>query len=136
MTIARHVLAEVLAHAREAMPRECCGMLIGTPPAIECSMRAANIAAGTRRFRIEPRDHLAAIKLARQTRLDVVGFYHSHPHTRAYPSDTDVAESAYAHAVHLIVGFPEGEVETRLFRLEPEGIVEEPLLVVDGRTAS
>lgn len=132
MIVPRSVLDDVLAHAREEMPRECCGVLLGMDAVVHCSVRAANLADNVRRFLMDPRDHLRAIRMARQQQLEVLGFYHSHPQARAYPSETDVTESAYAQAVHLIVGFPTGRTEVGLFRLTSGAIVEEPLIVDDA----
>ena len=131
MTIDRHVLEDVLAHAREDAPRECCGVLLGQGSRIVAHVRAANIEPGTTRFLIDPRDHLQAIRQARARQLDVLGFYHSHPHSRAYPSATDLDESVYPDAVHLIVGVVNGDQEARLFTLDPPRMSELPLIVED-----
>ena len=123
--VVRRVLDEVQSHALAEHPRECCGMLLGTPGHIVDCARAANLEEGTTRFRIDPRDHIRAIRDARSRELDVVGFYHSHPRSRAYPSDTDVAEAGYAGVVHLIVGVDEqGEPEARLFTIDGATISE------------
>jgi proteasome lid subunit RPN8/RPN11 len=124
ITIVQPVLDDVAAHAREAAPRECCGLLIGSAEQVVESVRAGNLAEGTTRFLLDPHDHLRAIRLARLRLLDVVGFYHSHPRTQAYPSETDVAESGYAGAMHLIVGVGAGGPEARLFTIEPAGVTE------------
>jgi proteasome lid subunit RPN8/RPN11 len=124
VTIVQRVLDDLLAHAAEEAPRECCGMLIGTANAIVESVRARNLADGTTRFLIDPQDHVTALRRARANALDVVAFYHSHPRSRAYPSPTDVAESGYAGALHLIVGYGESGVEARLFRLDGAEIEE------------
>ncbi len=122
--IVRRVLDDVRAHARESAPRECCGVLLGTTDRIVDSMRATNLAPGNTRFELDPRDHFRAIREARSRQLDVVGFYHSHPHTPAYPSPTDMAESGYADALHLIAGIREGVNEIRLFRIRPDAVSE------------
>lgn len=124
ITIVQPVLDDVLAHAREETPRECCGLLIGMSDRISASARATNLESGTTRFRIDPRDHFEAIRTARSRELDVVGFYHSHPRSPAYPSETDIAESGYAGAMHLIVGVCDGRVETRLFTIDGTTITE------------
>ncbi len=123
--IVQRVLDELRSHARDESPRECCGMLVGSAGRIADSARAVNLEAGTTRFRIDPRDHIRAIRDARARQLDVVGFYHSHPRSRAYPSQTDVADAGYAGAMHLIVGVGEhGALEARLFTIEGETVTE------------
>ncbi len=125
IAVVRRVLDEVRAHAGEAWPRECCGMLVGVADRIHDSARAANLEEGTTRFRIDPRDHIRAIRDARTRHLDVIGFYHSHPRSRAWPSETDVAEAGYAGVVHLIVGVGEqGAQELRLFTIDGTSVTE------------
>jgi [CysO sulfur-carrier protein]-S-L-cysteine hydrolase len=109
------VFNDVMAHAQECRPRECCGVLIGKDGEITHAIRAVNLAEGTTRFLLDPKAHIEARRTARAQGLDVVGFYHSHPHSQAYPSPADLAEAAYPECVHLIVGFVEGKPEARLF---------------------
>ena len=124
ITIVQRVLDDVWAHARAEAPRECCGMLVGTGDHILESVRATNLESGTTRFQIDPGDHMRALREARAKRLDVVGFYHSHPRSRAYPSETDIAESGYADAFHLIAGVAEHGNDTRLFRIGRDSVIE------------
>jgi len=107
----------VVAHAREEAPRECCGILIGANDAIVAAVRAANLTANPEtRFLIDPRDHIRARREARAAGLEVVGFYHSHPHSDAVPSATDVAEALYADHLYLIVGLAAGAADVRLYK--------------------
>ena len=124
ITIVQRVLDDVRAHADQDAPRECCGLLIGRQRVIlECA-RALNLAEGTTRFLLDPRDHIRAMREARARQMDVVGFYHSHPRSRAYPSETDVAESGYAGAWHLIAGEAENGREMRLFAIDRASVME------------
>jgi len=131
ITIVRHVLDDVQDHARADAPRECCGLLVGTAERIVDSVRAANLHEGTTRFLIDPRDHVRAIRDSRARQLDVVGFYHSHPRSPAYPSQTDVAESGYAGALHLIVGVGTQGPERRLFRIDGTEVTEVAFSLID-----
>jgi [CysO sulfur-carrier protein]-S-L-cysteine hydrolase len=115
MRIAFSVVDSVIAHAKESQPRECCGVLLGTDDGITQAIRSPNLAEGPTRFLLDPKAHIDARRTARAQGLDVVGFYHSHPYSQAYPSATDLAEAAYPECVHLIVGFVEGKPEVRLF---------------------
>jgi proteasome lid subunit RPN8/RPN11 len=121
--IARRVLNGVLAHAKEAGPSECCGILLGDGDRILIAVRARNLDADlNRRFWIDPSDHIEARRSGRREGLEVVGFYHSHPTSEAYPSPTDIAESSYPDAVSLIVGMKAGRFEVRLFRWRDSGV--------------
>jgi len=128
-TIRREVLEQLTAHAREARPHECCGVLIGVNRVIVQARRAANLSDDPNRFELDPQAHVAAIRDTRGTAQSVVGFYHSHPHSPPVPSARDLAESTYPDVLHLIVGFPDAEPQTRAFILGPEGYREAGLAI-------
>ena len=128
--IQHQALETIIAHARAAAPAECCGMLIGCDASIAEAVRAKNIAESPTRFLIDPQDHIDARRSARRRGLEVLGFYHSHPHSPARPSPTDVAEAAYPEAVHLIVSIEAGAADARLFRIERGSATELPLISV------
>ena len=132
MTIASSVVADVIAHAKESQPLECCGVLLGRPDRITQSVRARNLADSSTRFLLDPNDHITARRAARAQGLDVVGFYHSHPHSQASPSATDLAEAAYPECVHLIVGLAEGEPEVRIFQYVSGQATELPTLILNS----
>jgi|SRR5687767_3128781 len=87
------VVRDMLAHAREEAPRECCGLLVGKGESVVRSVRARNLDATATRYLIDPEDHFAAIRAARVEGLEVVGAYHSHPVSAPVPSPVDVAEA-------------------------------------------
>lgn len=123
-------LEAVVAHARAEAPAECCGVLLGSGASIEEAVRAKNLSASPTRFLIDPKDHIDARRDARGRRLDVLGFYHSHPDSPAWPSPTDVAEAAYPDAAYLIVSLVGGGADARLFRIERGSAIELPLISV------
>jgi proteasome lid subunit RPN8/RPN11 len=99
------VVDRIAEHARMEHPRECCGLLIGTPGHILESVPLENVAVdGMRRYQISPADYLAQIRRCRERGdVAVVGAYHSHPRSEAQPSPTDVDE-AFEHFWFLIAG--------------------------------
>ena len=122
--IRRTALDAVLAHARETSPSECCGILIGSGTRIDETTPARNLAKGTSRYLIDPADHIAARRAARSRGLEVVGFYHSHPRSAAWPSPRDLAEATYPEAVYLIVSLVDSGAAARLFRID-QGVASE-----------
>ena len=90
----------MLAHAVEAYPRECCGILLGTEDSPEqraatAAIRCRNAYEGDQsdRFAIDPKEQLEAVRRARAEGLDVLGFFHSHPDHGMYFSATDLKNS-------------------------------------------
>ena len=84
-------------HAQDAFPNECCGFLLGQD--VDDVRRVATVIPAINdcaaieqhnRFSITPETFLAADRTARQQKLDVLGFYHSHPNAPAQPSQYDL----------------------------------------------
>jgi proteasome lid subunit RPN8/RPN11 len=120
--VAAVVLDALISHAREDATMECCGLLIGVGVNVTESAPARNIASDpTRRFTIEPEDHIKARRAARASGLNVIGFYHSHPRTAATPSETDIAENSYPGVIHAIVSLAGATPVVRMFRFAAGG---------------
>ena len=114
----------MIAHAREARPAECCGILVGDAATILEAVPARNLADGPTRFLIDPKDHLDARRSARARGLEVVGFYHSHPNTAPTPSATDIAEASYQNHFYLIVSLAAEPPAVGLYWLEGDRFTE------------
>ena len=124
------VIDDIVAHARDDAPLECCGLLLGSGTRVEAAHRARNTLLSPTRYAVEPEDHFAALRAARTAGLSVVGAYHSHPRSPAVPSPTDLAEASYPDFIWLIVGVQGegGQPEVRAFRLEPGNFHPLPLV--------
>ena len=90
MRIARPLLDEIIQHAREEFPNECCGIVALKDGAAAKVFRAENIHRSPTRFEIDGREVMRI-----QDEIDARGWelgslYHSHVKTAAYPSQTDV----------------------------------------------
>jgi proteasome lid subunit RPN8/RPN11 len=105
----------IRAHAERTYPHECCGALLGHEAADGARWIAAlhqadnrrEDAAAPRRFLIEPDDYRTIEGAARQQRLDIIGFYHSHPDHPARPSEYD-REHAFPWYSYVIVSVRDG----------------------------
>lgn len=99
---------QVLAEARAAFPRECCGLMLGVRSGGDAHALALyparNAAALSDRFEIDPADHFAALRLARAGSQQVIGCYHSHPNGVAWPSARDLKGAGEEGFVWLIAG--------------------------------
>jgi proteasome lid subunit RPN8/RPN11 len=100
--ISRSAVEALIAHAKAEAPRECCGLLLGKPGLVKRAVPAANLRASETSYLIDPRDHFAAIRAAREAGQDVIGGYHSHPRSEALPSPTDVADSVGPDFLYVI----------------------------------
>ena len=130
LRIARTVLEKVIAHAHSATPAECCGLLLGTSDHVVDATPTHNVAASPTRYLIDSADHIAGRREARQRGLDVVGFYHSHPHSAAAPSERDRAEAGYPDHLYLIVGLHVDPPDIQLFALRDGNFRSVPFVTV------
>jgi proteasome lid subunit RPN8/RPN11 len=128
--VAATAIADMVAHAREAAPAECCGLLAGRGGAVVEAVRTRNIAEDPKRFLIDPADHITGRRDARQRGLEIVGFYHSHVFAAALPSARDRDEAAYPDHLFAIVGLASDPPEMRLFRLIDGNFLEVPFVTV------
>jgi [CysO sulfur-carrier protein]-S-L-cysteine hydrolase len=127
--IASDLLAELIAHAREEAPNECCGVLAvapGAPPRAVRVHRAVNTAASPLRFEVDGRELLQTIDAIERDGHELGAIYHSHTRTAPYPSQTDVNFAANWPGVEwFIVGLANGaEPDVRSY-LIAEGEVRE-----------
>jgi proteasome lid subunit RPN8/RPN11 len=104
VTLPQVVAAALIAHAQRSAPLECCGLLIGEDSAIVEAVATENVdRAPHRAYTVDPVEHFRAIRTARQRGLQVIGAYHSHPASRAIPSETDRSQ-AFSSFLFVIVG--------------------------------
>jgi len=115
--IRQAVFDQIVAHALEDRPNECCGLLIGTAEIVEDAVRARNVRRSATRFQVEPADHFAAIRRARAAGMEVIGAYHSHPNGPSFPSETDRARLTDPSMFHVIVSLAHGTRTVRAFRI-------------------
>jgi proteasome lid subunit RPN8/RPN11 len=133
MRIRPSAIDDMVSHARQESPNECCGLLIGEALEITGVERARNLRSSPVRFLIDPEAHFAAIRRARAEGVAVIGAYHSHPDSAARPSATDRAEVSYPEFLYVIVSLGDDWTapEVRAYRLV-EGNFEPVELVVLG----
>jgi proteasome lid subunit RPN8/RPN11 len=138
--IADEHLREIRAHGERDYPFECCGLLIGrldgdSKVVVEtyAISNAREEEAKRNRFLIRPEELMRGEKYARAKRLDVVGFYHSHPDDRAVPSKYDL-DHAWPSYSYIVVAVEKGhasdlrswEMESDRSRFNEEEIAPSP----------
>ena len=121
---------EIIAHAREDAPNECCGIIAGNDGSATQLYRALNAEASPYRYNVDPKDLLRIYRDIDGNGWDVLAIYHSHTHTEAYPSPTDVKLAAWPEAYYVIVSLEDdANPVLRAFRIEDGQVTEEELQV-------
>ncbi len=104
MRIAQSLIDEMVAHAREDLPNECCGMVGGHDGEASVVIRVANAAASPLRYEMDPQAQYDALKAIEDDGQELLAIYHSHTKSAAYPSQTDVNQAvAWPEQVYVIV---------------------------------
>ena len=105
--IPQSIIDEMTAHARSLDPVECCGIMAGTTSGEDAHVThiypIKNGDASNVSYFMEPKELLWVHKNMRSNKLDLLVIYHSHTHTQAYPSATDVRLAFYPEAHYMII---------------------------------
>jgi len=122
----------MVAHCLAALPHEGCGLLIGDPAndVVAEAVGTRNAAASALVYLVEPVDHLRAERAAQAAGAEVIGAFHSHTHTDAWPSSTDVASAVDAAWHWVIVSLRHADALIRSFRISDGSVHEEPISLV------
>ena len=132
ISITDAVRVEIEGHALQAQPSECCGLLSGENGLITDLHRLRNTAQKPEtRYFASPEDLFTAMRRIREAGQKLLGVYHSHPRTPAYPSASDVEMAFYPEAIYFIVSLEPG-IELRAFRIQGSTINDVELSVVEG----
>jgi len=108
MRIAQRLIDEMVAHAREDLPNECCGMVGGAGDEARVVVPVVNSAASPLRFEMDPQGQYNALKAIEDDGKEMLAIYHSHTKSAAYPSQTDVNQAVnWPDAIYLIVSLQE-----------------------------
>lgn len=132
LTLPRSYVDEMIAHAREEAPNECCGIIAGADGRPVKLYRARNAEASPYRYNVDPQDLLRIYREADANGWEFLVIYHSHTHTEAYPSPTDVRLAAWPDAYYVLVSLqhPDRPV-VRAFRIRDGQVTEEELHVTE-----
>lgn len=126
----------MLAHAFDCHPEESCGLLAGPDSAdIRRVFPTTNVLHSATNYTIDPTEHLHAIREAEAQDWEIIGVFHSHPHTEGFPSVTDVRLAPDPSWLYVIVGMEDlDQPAVRAYRIVGGEITEEQLEVQENIT--
>lgn len=138
LLIPKRVLANIISHALESDPEECCGVLIGVEDAAEDVRRIQNKhPQPVRRYEMDPIGLARAESEADAKGRKIVAIYHSHTHTQAYPSQTDVnnaVQSWWTEPYYILISLVEKTRPiVRAYRISEDATVTETPITTDGQ---
>ena len=121
----------MVAHCLSGLPDEACGLLAGDDGGnVARCYPTRNAAASARVYTVDSRDLLKADRDAEAHGDALIGVFHSHTHTDAYPSPTDVAQAPDPSWHYVLVSLRDTHPAVRSYRISDGEIIEEPIELV------
>jgi proteasome lid subunit RPN8/RPN11 len=117
MRISQELFDEMVAHAAQDAPNECCGMIATRDGEAVTVHRATNAAASPLRYEIDGPEQYRIQMAIDDADLDLGAIYHSHTRSAPYPSQTDINLAFYPEALYVIVGLAGEEPDVRAFEI-------------------
>ena len=131
MEIEKVFVDEMLAHAREDAPNECCGIIAGKDGRPAKLFRAANAEASPYRYNVDPKDLFRIHRECDENGWQFLILYHSHTASPAYPSPTDIRLAYWPECYYAIVSLQDPERPlVRAFRILDGDVNEEQLHLI------
>jgi proteasome lid subunit RPN8/RPN11 len=133
LRISRSLLDEMVAHALEQAPDECCGMVAARDGEAVRVHRVRNAKASPLAYELDGLEQMHVEEEIEEAGLDMAAIYHSHTRSAPIPSQTDInlASPFYDHVLYVIVGVQDRAApEVRAYRIVDRQVSEEALEVV------
>ena len=122
---------KIISYAMEERPNECCGVLAGRKGEFLKLYPMTNVDASPYRFSWDPKELFEVWKDMEDNNWEHRAVYHSHTHSAAYPSDTDVRLAGWPEAYYVIVSLADQKNPIiRAFRIINGDVTEEDLTLV------
>ena len=122
---------EMVRHAREEYPRECCGMLAGENDSISKLLKIKNIAQHIDEYELDPQEQVNAFEEIDRLSLRLLGIYHSHPDHPCYPSELDINQAFYPETLFFIIALKKDitAFQLKAFKLCEGNVREETIIL-------
>ena len=119
---------EMVEHGLREFPNEACGLLAGRDSVPVRFFALRNLDASPASYRLDPKEQLHAFDEMDEQGWDLLGIFHTHTHSEAYPSETDTRLAFYPDASYLVMSLSDREHPVlRSFRIVDDQITEEEL---------
>jgi proteasome lid subunit RPN8/RPN11 len=123
--IPQAIYDQMLEHAREEAPNECCGILGGKDGEATTLYRATNAEHSPLRYTLDPNDlYRITFREIPEHDEEMLAIYHSHTGSPAYPSQTDINLATYPDSIYLILSLADGDQPVRGFRINDGKVTE------------
>ena len=126
LELPQRFIDEMIAHAKEDAPNECCGIIAGENARATKLFRAKNAEGSPYRYSVDPKDLFRIHRECEDSGWEFLAIYHSHTASEAYPSPTDVRLAFWPEAYYVLVSLAKPEAPAvRAFRIVEGEVTEE-----------
>lgn len=131
VTLKESHLKLILEHCRQKYPLEACGLLVGKGEEVGQVYPVDNIKSSSTEYLVDPEQQFRIFKKMREEGTDLIGIYHSHPRSSAYPSVKDREMAFYPEASYIIVSLQDFfNPQVKAFRIRKGKVEEEELKII------
>ncbi|HTU96539.1 MAG TPA: M67 family metallopeptidase [Solirubrobacteraceae bacterium] len=131
MRISQALVDDMVAHAREDNPNECCGLVSSGEGEAVTVYRTTNTEASVFRFVIDPSEQLRIYNEIEDAGLDLGAIYHSHTRSEPYPSQTDINFAKdWPGVLWIIIGLANGDPEVRTYEIRDGQVADAELEIL------
>ncbi len=130
LILKKEFLKQIVNQCKKEFPDEACGILAGKPGKVEKVYEMTNTDKSPENFIMEPQEQLKVMKEIRNLDLEMLGIYHSHVASQAFPSSHDVELAFYPDVSYVIISLKDNDNPgIRSFKIKDGKISEEELRI-------
>lgn len=128
--ITKNFFEQIVEYSKRELPNEACGILSGKTGRVEKVYEMANAEKSPETFFMDAREQLKVMKEIRNRGEEMIGIYHSHVASEAYPSSHDVELALYPEVSYVIISIKDkNNPSVRSFKIVEGKINEEELRI-------
>ncbi|MDR0833086.1 MAG: M67 family metallopeptidase [Candidatus Symbiothrix sp.] len=101
--IPQSIIDGIVAQAKNELPNEACGLLVGTENEVVKQFPLTNLDHSPEHFSFDPKEQFGVLKEARAEGLQIIANYHSHPESPARPSEEDIRLAFDPDIIYIIL---------------------------------
>ncbi len=121
----------VIAHCKEALPREACGLMAGCwydeTGIVTKIFLLTNVKDSSEEYQIDPEEQVDVFNQLEEKNLELISIFHSHPKNPPFPSHRDLERAYYPEAIYTIISLISRKEEVRAFKIENYDYREVPI---------
>ena len=130
MKMSKEILETIYKQAEDEAPLEVCGYLAGKEDVITTHYKMTNVDQSETHYSFDPREQFQAIKAVRDSGMEIIAAYHSHPESPARPSKEDIRLAYDSSIIYVIVSLENGEKTCGAFKIKDGMVTSEPLDII------